>query len=31
MCSIQVIFTDMSVLRWRQARNNHIRLIRISA
>jgi len=25
------IFTDMSVLRWHQVRNNHLRLIRIFA
>jgi len=28
---IQVIFTDISVLKWRQARNSHLRLIRIFA
>jgi len=29
MYSILVILTDIAVLRWRQARHNHLRLIRI--
>jgi len=31
MYSILVILTDIVALRWRQARNNHLRLIRILA